>query len=56
MADAPPPIELALCDDKMRDVCRFVRLAGDREEVADLILRLNGCQLGSGQSNIQEYT
>lgn len=34
----------------------FVRLKGDREEVADLILTLNGCLLGSGQRNTQERT
>lgn len=52
----PTLIELAPCDDKIRDVWSVVRLSGDREEVADLILRLSRCQLGSGQTNIEEHT
>lgn len=48
-------IELVHCKkNKKKHVQTFVRLKGDREEVADLILTLNGCLLGSGQRNTQE--
>lgn len=48
-------IELVHCKKKTKKKS-FVRLRGDREEIADLILTLNGCLLGSGQRNTHERT